>query len=266
MIVLFLVSLAISSTLTYLLVLYQRGKGNSKSRIFYAGIFYLILSIPFFITIFGIVFGSYFAAFGMFFLILDRFDFVKSFSIYILPIPILIFLLMSFQTSSSKNIFLIPEGYKGRILVVHGCDDGESRRFEGLFWRVYPINQDGVLFSKYSFAGDSFDFMNSKFFYVDIDGNRTEIPYLDNEFIFSEKTEANANSNVDNGVNNDVTGKDMGKTFVYGLWSIPHPENFEINTPLDFVVDDKYQSPYEYNKEELSDWVKKLERCGRRKI
>ncbi|MCC5814486.1 MAG: hypothetical protein JJT78_07005, partial [Leptospira sp.] len=189
MIVLFLVSLAISSILTYLLVLYQRGRGNSKSRIFYAGIFYLFLSILFFVTIFGIVFGAFFTACGMFFLILDRFGIVKSLPTYILPIPILAFLLMSFQTSSSKNIFLIPEGYKGRILVVHDCDDGESRRFEGFFRRVYPINQDGVVFSKFSFAGDSFDFMNSKFYYVDSKGNRTEIPYLDNEFIFSEETD-----------------------------------------------------------------------------
>lgn len=81
-------------------------------------------------------------------------------------------------SDSSPNregeIYLIPEGYVGRIYIVHDVPGGEPLEYENGS-RVYRIPEDGFLLSQSDPNAGWIETDQLRYFYVDKEGNRTEI-------------------------------------------------------------------------------------------
>jgi hypothetical protein len=80
------------------------------------------------------------------------------------------------KDSSSFDIFLIPENYKGQVIIEYGVADGAEKEFDGK-WRIYRIPDNGHLKTKFTLKGNSIRLSDSKYFYVDTNGNRKEIKH-----------------------------------------------------------------------------------------
>lgn len=72
------------------------------------------------------------------------------------------------------EIYLIPEGYDGRIYVVHGVPGSEPLEYENGS-RVYRIPEDGFLLSQSDPNVGWVESDRLRYFYVDNEGDRTEI-------------------------------------------------------------------------------------------
>lgn len=229
MILFLFVGVLVLGLLCFLLHKYLQRRNKAKSFIFYIGLIYLGLGIP---LLFGftIVFGVIFCLLGILNLILSHFNLPKPLISIILIFPLLLFLGYNFHAQSSNNIFLIPKGYVGRILIVHGCKDGISKEFEGTS-RIYRIPRSGILKTKFNFAGSSFDYMNTRYYYVDEQGVKTEI--LD----------------------------DITTIHPHALWTLPHERKGD--TIIDFIIDTHQKDPNNYKSEEFSLLQKEIDSCSR---
>lgn len=78
----------------------------------------------------------------------------------------------------SKDIYLIPNNYRGKVEILYGNDDGQEKESEG-FWRVYRIPENGKLKTKYKLKGSSIYLYNCKYYYVDRNGNRKLLKVYD---------------------------------------------------------------------------------------
>lgn len=86
----------------------------------------------------------------------------------------LLTLLWKFITQE-KAIFLIPEGYQGKVVIYYNQKTGvEPMNEKGR--RVYVVPQDGVLLTKADFIGGYIDY---DYYYVDSQGNRTKLEEVD---------------------------------------------------------------------------------------
>jgi hypothetical protein len=74
------------------------------------------------------------------------------------------------------QVYLIPKGYSGRVLVFFNTPDGQPLRYENRK-RVYEIPTNGVL--KTQSALNTRWHNPDEFFYYDSSGLRTPIPYVD---------------------------------------------------------------------------------------
>lgn len=82
--------------------------------------------------------------------------------------------IVSFFTSCQRatpEIFIIPEGYNGKVMVVFEKKNGSKPEYENNK-RVYDIPVSGVLVSQFSINDG---FISREFFYVDSLGKRTPI-------------------------------------------------------------------------------------------
>ncbi|MCB1177681.1 MAG: hypothetical protein KDK36_08900 [Leptospiraceae bacterium] len=223
----------ISSSISFLLVValysYLKTKGKKKNYLFYTGIFYIIVNLPI-IYSFYIFFALASIGIGILFLLLSLKKFPLPFEIFLSLIPIIILTILLFISSSSNNIFLIPEGYKGRVVIIHGCKDGTDREFDGTY-RVYRVGKNGLLKTKFNFAGSSFDHLNSKYFYIDDAGNKTEL--------FENQKE---------------------KVHPFGLWTLQY-ERKGGETTINFIVDNQVEEPYQYKNEQNEFWQREIDSC-----
>jgi len=90
--------------------------------------------------------------------------------------PPLGYVIFSFVTSFAvPETFLIPEGFKGVVYIIHDESIGESTVFEG-FRRVYNIPKTGVLFTKFKQTNG---IHHRLFYYVTKSGKRKELSILD---------------------------------------------------------------------------------------
>lgn len=202
----FLITLPLASGLAALLHLILKRKGRAQHFLFYAGLVHILAGIPLLPTLLIYLgLGSIGAGALLMLLAIFRPAPVISAVLTVLPASVLAFLV--WQETPSSNVFLIPENYRGRILIVHGCDDGVAEEYEGMK-RVYRIPANGVLKSRFSFAGNSFDHMNSFFYFVNKAGERTKI-------------------------SDTPAGKEVQ---VQGLWTLPHERSGE--TIIDFIVEE----------------------------
>jgi hypothetical protein len=78
------------------------------------------------------------------------------------------------KDSASYDIFLIPDEYRGQVVIEYGVQNGAEKEFEGK-WRVYRIPNNGHLKTKFTIKGNSIRLSGSKYFYVDKSGNRKEL-------------------------------------------------------------------------------------------
>lgn len=72
------------------------------------------------------------------------------------------------------EIYLIPNDFRGRVVILINQKNGISREYEGSS-RVYKIPASGVLKTKFSSNTGSFDLDKMKFYYAD-SVSREEIP------------------------------------------------------------------------------------------
>ena len=78
----------------------------------------------------------------------------------------------------SKDIYLIPNNYRGKVEILYGKEDGQEKESEGL-WRIYRIPESGKLKTKYKLKGSSIYLYNCKYYYVDRNGNRKLLKVYD---------------------------------------------------------------------------------------
>lgn len=90
-------------------------------------------------------------------------------------LPLVLLYLILIADGSSKDIFLIPKGFHGEVIVQYGVKNGTARESEG-FWRVYRIPKDGKLKTQYELKGESIDLSGAQYYYMDEKGNREAIP------------------------------------------------------------------------------------------
>lgn len=99
----------------------------------------------------------------------------KQWQIFWVLLPIFIGFAIYQVTSASKDIFLIPENFRGKVTIQYNQKNGAEKEFEGLWWRVYKVPQNGILNTKFEIKGNSISYSGSKYFFVDKNGNRKEI-------------------------------------------------------------------------------------------
>jgi hypothetical protein len=71
----------------------------------------------------------------------------------------------------SKDIYLIPNNFIGKVEILYGSINGQKKESEGL-WRIYRIPENGKLKTEYKLKGESISLYNCKFYYIDKNGNR----------------------------------------------------------------------------------------------
>lgn len=91
-------------------------------------------------------------------------------------LPFLILYGLIAKDSASYDIFLIPDGYRGQVVVEYGVQDGVEKENEGK-WRIYRIPDKGHLKTQFTIKGNSIRLSESKYYYVDKKGNRKELKH-----------------------------------------------------------------------------------------
>ncbi len=81
----------------------------------------------------------------------------------------------SYFTRPEKETYLIPEGYKGNVLVIFNQSDGEKPEYED-GRRIYRIPQTGVLFTQFK---DEQGIINQEYYYISPNGQRRKLGVLD---------------------------------------------------------------------------------------
>ncbi len=224
-----LLALPVAALVCWALAISLKRRGRAQPLIFYGGLTYVLVALPIVWSWYlYIALGS--IAVGSLLVVLARFRLGKAMQIVLVLLPMTSFLGYAWYSESSYNIFLIPQGYRGRVVIVHGCRDGAPREFEGRY-RVYKIGQDGLLKSRFNFAGNAFDHLHSRYFYVDTQGKRTPIA-------------------EDSG---------PGTVIIQGLWSLGGERKGD--TGIDFIVDQKVAEPADYRIAEKDKWQREIEKC-----
>lgn len=223
------ISSIISVGLIFLVHKFLQKRGKEKDLLFYGGLFHILVFLPA-VYSWYLYISILFILIGIFYLFLSskNIPFILQAMLVLLPLTVLIS--FSIYSESSNNIFLIPKGYTGRVVIVHGCKDGEPREFEGTY-RVYRIGKDGLLKSKFSFAGNAFDSLHSRYYYVDENGKKEEI-----------------SQNTGTGI------------YPQGLWTLHYEKKGE--TIIDFILDKEQENPQDYKKEENEKWQKEIDSCN----
>lgn len=80
-------------------------------------------------------------------------------------------------TQCEKEVYLIPEGFRGRVMVFFNQSDGADTAYEGSA-RLYQIPPGGLMKSKFSKTGGCMNDHRLTFFYVDSLGNRQPLLYF----------------------------------------------------------------------------------------
>lgn len=87
---------------------------------------------------------------------------------------ILLITVTSCGQKAEDTVRLIPESYEGSVLIIFNQEDGEPKEYEE-GKRVYRIPENGVLKTRFE---PNYGMQNHQFFYLNKEGNRTEIPFL----------------------------------------------------------------------------------------
>lgn len=76
---------------------------------------------------------------------------------------------------AEDSIWLIPEGYVGPVIIIFNQPEGAPKKYEN-GKRVYEIPENGILRTRF---GPNNGIQKHWYFYVNADGNRTPIEYID---------------------------------------------------------------------------------------
>ena len=122
----FLLAFPVAALLCWALASVLKKRGRREPVIFYGGLIYILIALPIVWSWFlYIALGS--IMIGLILIALSRLQMNRKLQLGLIALPIVLFLAFAWQSESSYNIFLIPEGYRGRVVVVHGCAEGAPR-------------------------------------------------------------------------------------------------------------------------------------------
>jgi hypothetical protein len=100
---------------------------------------------------------------------------LKTFwQIAITLIPFLIGFILFRISDASDDIFLIPKGFRGQVIVLYAQPHGEPKEFDGK-WRIYRVPQNGILKTQFKLKGNVIDLERTKYFFIDARGNKRPI-------------------------------------------------------------------------------------------
>lgn len=105
----------------------------------------------------------------------------------VVPIPLIIamFFLSFYLNKAEAETFLIPGRYRGEIVVFYDETCGQDTLIEK-GRRIYQLSKDGVLITKFK---KNRGYLDQKFYLVDENENRTEIPNFLRQTFETEKKE-----------------------------------------------------------------------------
>ena len=83
--------------------------------------------------------------------------------------------LWKWYNTTEPETFLIPEDYRGNVMIVFNSKCGKEIEYEN-GRRIYKIPKDGILLTKFK---DEQGFINQEFYLIDKSGNRKLIKELD---------------------------------------------------------------------------------------
>jgi hypothetical protein len=84
---------------------------------------------------------------------------------------------MIFPKKAEQEIYLLPEGYIGPVIVVLEQPRGVEKKYDG-GTRVYDIPMSGILYSQFTVNSGVLRSDDVHFYYQHVDGTRTEIPFM----------------------------------------------------------------------------------------
>lgn len=97
------------------------------------------------------------------------------FKLVVVGIPLTYVAITFYNSFATPATYLIPQGYRGNVMVVFNQKDGRDKEYEGQS-RIYRIPATGVLFTKFK---DEEGFINEQYFYINPAGQRTKLGVLD---------------------------------------------------------------------------------------
>jgi hypothetical protein len=103
---------------------------------------------------------------------------VLSFPLTAIAVVVGLFLFsfaISYLRRPEKETFLIPEGYKGNVVVIFNQPDGEKPEYEN-GRRIYRIPHSGILFTQLK---DEEGMIDQQYYYVSPNGERRKLGVLD---------------------------------------------------------------------------------------
>ncbi len=138
---------------------------------------FVVLGIVFFVagylTLGFYLFGFVCLLVGIVLILLSTKSKVFKFTAVGIPIVVVAFKIYSSFTTPER--YLIPENYKGSVMVIFNQKDGEKEEYEGRR-RLYRIPPTGVLFTQFK---DEQGFINQDYYYVSSSGMRKKLGVLD---------------------------------------------------------------------------------------
>jgi len=83
-----------------------------------------------------------------------------------------IYIVLNYPKSEPAT-FLIPNSYRGEILIIFDQPEGKEEEYEGKS-RIYRIPENGVLFTKFQYSAGVID---HEYYFIDNSGEKVEIEY-----------------------------------------------------------------------------------------
>jgi hypothetical protein len=80
-----------------------------------------------------------------------------------------------YNSFTTPQRYLIPDNYKGPVVIVFNQKDGQKKEYEGLR-RLYKIPSTGVLFTQFK---EEQDWINQDYYYVSSNGQRKKLGVFD---------------------------------------------------------------------------------------
>ena len=90
-------------------------------------------------------------------------------------LPFLILYGLIENDKPSDDIFLIPNDFRGQVIIEYGVENGAEKEYEGK-WRIYRVPENGHLNTKFTIKGSSIRSSDSTF-YVDKNNKRTRLKH-----------------------------------------------------------------------------------------
>jgi uncharacterized protein DUF6843 len=147
---------------------------HKLSNLFFGlGLFFLISGLLFYLVFWFSVIGMASVLIGIILVLLSTKNWKAKF--LSIGIPVAIGAFFTYRSYITPATYLIPEGYRGNVMVVFNQKNGRDEEYEGRR-RIYRIPLSGVLFTKFK---DEEGFINEEYFYVSRSGHRTKLGVLD---------------------------------------------------------------------------------------
>jgi hypothetical protein len=147
---------------------------NRLSNLFFGlGLLFLVGGLLFYLFFWFSPIGMASVLIGTIFVLLST----KTWKAKLLSIGITVAIgiFFTYRSFTTPATYLIPEGYRGNVMVVFNQADGRDEEYEGRR-RIYRIPATGVLFTKFD---DEEGFINEEYYYISPSGHRTKLGVLD---------------------------------------------------------------------------------------